>query len=93
MEQPSSVLVPTICTDPSLSGRNPGKEDFSDINCPSVAQSDVASSVAEQLGGCTNSASTHPGHCDEPYWPESSTSSARSSTTSCMALVQDMQPI
>ena len=85
MEQPSSVLVPTICTDPSLSDKNSGGEDFSGTDCSSVAQSDLVSSVAEQLGGHTDSSSTHPGHCDKPYWPESSTSSARSPTTSRMA--------
>ena len=78
MEQPSSVLVPTICIDPSLPGKNPGREDLSGTDCPGVAQSDVVSLVAKQLGRCTNSASTHPGHCDKPYWPESSISSARS---------------
>ena len=44
----------------------------------SFLQSDVVSLVAKLLGGCKNSASTHPGHCDKPYWPESSISSARS---------------
>ena len=48
-------------------------------------QSNVVSSVAEQLIGRTNFSSTHPKHCDEPYWPESSTGSTRSPTTSCMA--------
>ena len=78
MEQPSSVLVPIICIDPALPGKNPGREDLSSTNCHGVAQSDVVSLVAKQLGGCTNSPSTHPGHCDKPYWPESFISSARS---------------
>ena len=69
-----------------LSGENPGREDFSGTDCPSVAQSDLVSSVTEQPDGHTNSSSIHPGHVMSPtYLPESSISRTRSPTTSRMA--------
>ena len=65
LEGSSPVHIPTICPHSSLSEQAPGGGD-SNLDYPSVAQSDLVPTVTQELDRPTNRFSSHSEHCDQP---------------------------
>lgn len=69
LEGSSPIHVPTICPHPSLSDQAPRGEGDSNLNSPSVAQSDLVPTVTQELDRPSDPSPSHTGHCDEPRGP------------------------
>ena len=69
LEGSSPVHVPTICPHPSLSEQAPRGEGDSNLNSPSVAQSDLVPTVTQELDRPSDPSPPHTGHCDQPRGP------------------------
>ena len=88
MEEPLPIHVPSICPHTMLPGQVQRGESYSIPDSPSVAQSDLVPSVAQESDRPLNPPPSHSGYHDQPRGPKPSNGNGRSPPTCHLACLR-----
>ena len=72
------IHVPTICPHPSLLEQAPGGKGDSNLDSPSVAQSDLVPTVTQEFDRPSDPSPSHSEYCDQPRGPKPPNGNGRS---------------